>query len=65
MKSDENKTGLICVEQYASPIRRDSRQRISLNALGFRKINSRRWFKDTSAVRGAIKNLPHLIRIVE
>ncbi len=55
----------VTVEQYASPLRRDARQRKTLIGLGLNKVNRRRTLKDTPEVRGMIRKLPHLVRVVD
>ncbi|MEL6297094.1 MAG: 50S ribosomal protein L30 [Pseudomonadota bacterium] len=55
----------VTVEQYASPLRRDKTQRATLIGLGLNKVNRRRTLKDTPEVRGMIRALPHLVRVVE
>lgn len=55
----------VTVEQIASPMRRDDRQRRTLIGLGLNKLNRRRTLEDTPAVRGMIAKLPHLVRVVD
>ena len=62
----EAKTGnTVTVEQIGSPLRRDPRQRKTLVGLGLNKMNRRRTLEDTPAVRGMIKKVGHLVRVVE
>ena len=62
----EAKSGkTVTVEQVGSPLRRDPRQRKTLVGLGLNKMNRRRTLEDTPAVRGMIKKVGHLIRVVE
>jgi large subunit ribosomal protein L30 len=54
----------ITVEQHASPARCTERQQGTLVGLGLNKLNRRATLKDTPEVRGMIKSVPHLVRIV-
>ena len=58
-----NKT--VTVEQIASPIRRQADQRATLIGLGLNKIRKQSTLKDTPEVRGMIRKLPHLVRVVD
>ena len=55
----------ITVEQTGSPIRRPKDQRATLIGLGLNRIGRRRTLKDTPEVRGMIRKVSHLVRIVE
>lgn len=55
----------ITVEQTASPLRRPSDQRATLVGLGLNKISRRSTLEDTPAVRGMIRKVSHMVRIVE
>ena len=55
----------LVVEQYASPSRRPAVQRQTLIGLGLNKIRKTRELEDTPSVRGMIRAIPHLVRIVE
>ena len=55
----------IVVEQVRSPIGRPALQRAVLIGLGLNKIGRRSSLEDTSAMRGMIAKVAHLIRIVE
>lgn len=55
----------VVVEQIGSPIRRDSSQRQTLIGLGLNKIRRRSTLQDTSAVRGMIEKVKHLVRVVD
>ncbi|HWX13899.1 MAG TPA: 50S ribosomal protein L30 [Methylocella sp.] len=55
----------IVVEQVRSPIGRPASQRAVLIGLGLNKIGRRSSLEDTSAMRGMIAKVAHLIRIVE
>jgi len=54
----------VTVEQIASPTRRPQDQRATLIGLGLNKIRKRSTLKDTPEVRGMIRKLPHLVRVV-
>jgi large subunit ribosomal protein L30 len=55
----------ITVEQIGSPIRRPTDQRATLVGLGLNKMHRRRTLEDTPAVRGMIRKVAHLVRVVE
>jgi large subunit ribosomal protein L30 len=54
----------VTVEQYASPARRQGDQRATLIGLGLNKIRKQRTLKDTPEVRGMIRKIPHLVRVL-
>ena len=62
-KSGAGKT--ITVEQIASPMRRPDIQRQTLIGLGLNKLHRRRTLQDSPEVRGMIRKIGHLVRIVE
>ena len=55
----------ITVEQIGSPIRRPDVQRQTLIGLGLNKMHRRRTLEDTPAVRGMVRAVQHLVRIVD
>ncbi|MBW6506137.1 MAG: 50S ribosomal protein L30 [Rhodobacteraceae bacterium] len=55
----------IVVEQFASAARRPDVQRRTLIGLGLNKIRRTRELEDTPSVRGMVKSIPHLARIIE
>ncbi|WP_430512636.1 50S ribosomal protein L30 [Pannonibacter phragmitetus] len=55
----------ITVEQIGSPLRRPKEQQATLIGLGLNKMHRRSTLKDTPEVRGMIRKLPHLVRIVD
>lgn len=59
----EGKT--ITVEQIRSAIRRPEYQTQTLIGLGLNKLHRRRTLQDTPAVRGMIRSVAHLVRVVE
>ncbi|WP_337269843.1 50S ribosomal protein L30 [Oryzifoliimicrobium ureilyticus] len=62
-KKAEAKT--VTVEQIGSPIRRPGVQRSTLIGLGLNKMHKRRTLEDTPAVRGMIRAVQHLVRVVD
>ena len=55
----------IKVEQFASANRRPAVQTKTLRGLGLDKLHRTRVLEDTPAVRGMIKSIAHLVRIVD
>ena len=55
----------IKIEQTGSPIRRHHSQRSTLIGLKLNKIGRVTELPDTSAVRGMIEKVQHLVRIVD
>ena len=55
----------ITIEQTGSPLRRPADQRATLVGLGLNKMNRRSKLEDTPAVRGMIRKVRHMVRIVE
>jgi large subunit ribosomal protein L30 len=55
----------VTIEQVHSPQRRPREQRATLVGLGLNKLRSRKTLADTPEVRGMIKRVQHLVRIVE
>lgn len=62
-KPADSKT--VTVEQIGSPIRREAKQRQTLIGLGLNKIRRTSTLPDTSAVRGMIEKVKHLVRVVD
>ncbi|MEZ5899794.1 MAG: 50S ribosomal protein L30 [Hyphomicrobium sp.] len=58
-----NKT--ITIEQIRSPNRRPERQTQTLVGLGLNKLGRRATLEDTPAMRGMLKKVSHLVRVVE
>ena len=61
--ADKKKT--VTVEQVGSPLRRPGDQRATLIGLGLNKMHRRRTLEDTPAIRGMIRKVGHLVRVVE
>lgn len=55
----------VTVEQIGSPLRRPKDQRATLVGLGLNKMHRRSTLKDTPEVRGMIRKVHHLVRVVE
>lgn len=55
----------ITVQQTGSPLRRPGDQRATLIGLGLNKMNRTRELEDTPAVRGMIRKVSHLVRVVD
>lgn len=52
------------VEQIGSPIRRDGDQRATLIGLKLNKLHRVSELEDTPSVRGMIRKVQHLVRVV-
>jgi large subunit ribosomal protein L30 len=61
----DKKKGSITVEQIGSPIRRPADQEKTLIGLGLNKLHRRRTLEDSPAVRGMIRKVSHLVRVVD
>ena len=59
------KTNTVKVTQVKSPIGRPADQRETLKGLGLNKMNRTRELEDTSAIRGMIKKVAHLVLVEE
>ena len=55
----------VTVQQIGSPLRRPKDQRQTLIGLGLNKMNRRRTLEDTPSVRGMIRKVSHLVRVVD
>lgn len=55
----------ITIEQTRSPNRRPERQTATLVGLGLNKLHRKATVEDTPAVRGMIKKVQHLVRVVD
>jgi len=60
-----DKKATVTVTQTKSPIGRKSDQLATLKGLGLNRINRTRTLEDTSAVRGMIDKVKHLVRVEE
>jgi large subunit ribosomal protein L30 len=64
-KAAEKAAKTVTVEQIGSPIGRPADQRQTLIGLGLNKMHRRRTLEDTPSVRGMIRKVAHLVRVVE
>lgn len=55
----------IKIQYYRSAIGFNHQQKLVVKGLGFTKLNHTREIEDTPAIRGMVKKVPHLLRIVE
>ena len=55
----------ITYKQIGSPIRRPESQRKILIGLGLNKMHRVRTLEDTPSVRGMIRSVSHLVRVVD
>ncbi len=65
MMAEKSKGKTVTVEQIGSPLRRPGEQRATLVGLGLNKMHRRRTLEDTPAVRGMIRKVQHLVRVVD
>lgn len=63
--ADNQKGKTVTVEQIGSPTRRPNVQRQTLIGLGLNKMHRRRTLEDTPSVRGMIRAVGHLVRVVD
>ncbi|PWW03620.1 LSU ribosomal protein L30P [Hoeflea marina] len=63
--ADNQKGKTVTVEQIGSPSRRPNVQRQTLIGLGLNKMHRRRTLEDTPSVRGMIRAVGHLVRVVD
>ena len=54
----------IKVKLVRSRIGTTPHQRKMLDALGLRKVNKTKVFRDTPSIRGIIEKIPHLVEVV-
>jgi large subunit ribosomal protein L30 len=64
MTGNQSDKKTIIIEQIGSPIRRPYKQRETLIGLGLNKMHRRREVPDNPAVRGMIRKVAHMVRIV-
>jgi large subunit ribosomal protein L30 len=64
-KTAASVVGTLTIEQVGSPIGRMKDQRATLVGLGLNKLHRRRTLEDTPSVRGMVKKVRHLVKIVE
>ncbi|MFK8036190.1 MAG: 50S ribosomal protein L30 [Hyphomicrobiales bacterium] len=61
----DSKKKTITVVQTGSPLRRPQDQRATLIGLGLNKMQRRSTLEDTPAIRGMIRKVGHMVRVVE
>lgn len=54
----------IRIKWYKGTIGRDGRQRLTIKGLGFRRLHQVIEVRDTPAIRGMIRKIPHLVKII-
>jgi large subunit ribosomal protein L30 len=64
-KSKEQPGKSVTLEQVHSPQRRPKEQRATLIGLGLNKLSRRNTLPDTPEIRGMIKRVQHLVKVVE
>ena len=64
-KKQDKATGTVTIEQIGSAIRRPKGQRATLTGLGLGKMHRVRILEDTPQVRGMIKKISHLVRVID
>lgn len=55
----------IKIKQVRSRIRRPKNQKLTLDALGLKKLNQVVEHKDTPQIRGMVAKVSHLVEVVE
>jgi large subunit ribosomal protein L30 len=55
----------IRIQYYRSKIQAPIKHKLVVKGLGFTRLNQIVEREDTEAVRGMVKTIPHLVRIVE
>jgi len=63
--STKENTGTIQIQYYRSFIASPKKHKEVVRSLGLRKLNQIVKRPDTPAMRGAVKKLPHLLRIIK
>lgn len=64
-KKEAKSGATVTVEQIGSPIGRTQDQAATLRGLGLSKLRRVRTLEDTPAVRGMIRAVRHLVRVVD
>ena len=63
-KKAKSLAGTVKIQQIASPIRRESKQRLHLKGLGLGKMNAVRELENTPEVQGLIRKVRHMVQVV-
>lgn len=53
------------IKYIHSPIGRDKTQKATIKGFGFTRLNQVKDFPDTPSIRGMVKKVHHLVKIVE
>ena len=59
------KQAILRIQYYRSAIGFSKEQKRVVKGLGFGRLNAIRELQDTPAVRGMVRKVPHLVRVVE
>ncbi|MCX7943218.1 MAG: 50S ribosomal protein L30 [Deltaproteobacteria bacterium] len=54
----------IKIQWYKGTIGRDFRQKLTIKGLGFKRLHQIIEVRDTPQVRGMIRKIPHLVKII-
>ncbi|NNE65425.1 MAG: 50S ribosomal protein L30 [Pyrinomonadaceae bacterium] len=65
MAKKETKSGKLKIQYYKSAIGYSKKQKATVKALGFTKLNQIVEKPDDASMRGVVRKLPHILRIVE
>jgi large subunit ribosomal protein L30 len=65
MAAETEKKATILIEYYRSKICTPVKHKLVVKGLGFTRMNQVVEREDTPSVRGMVKKIPHLVRIVE
>ena len=65
MANKDSKAGTIKIQYYKSIIGYSAKQKAMVKSLGFRKLNQIVEKPDNDSMRGVVKKIPHILRIVE
>ena len=55
----------IKIQYYRSAIGFNVNQKLIVKGLGFKRLNHTREVEDSPSIRGMVKKVPHLLRIIE
>ena len=64
-KSENENSGNIKIQYYRSSIGYSKKQKAIVKALGITKLNQTVERQDTPSMRGIVKKVPHLLRLVD
>ena len=65
MAKKETKSDKLKIQYYKSAIGYSKKQKATVKALGFTKLNQIVEKPDDASMRGVVRKLPHILRIVE